>query len=355
LNLFPDEKPLEAHLTDLRWKSEENFTWYGSISGDPRSLVVLTVVEGYLVGTVLHRERMLRIKPTSEGGYQVVDVARDSFPDIENPEYRSNHGGGFGSTDEFDTNPPFGKVDQPVLIDMYRVDVLVAFTADMLYTYGGAVYAMAQANIDMTNVSLYASGAATRLRLVHTEPEFYDEPASAHEVYDDLKGKNDGLLDEVHVQRDAHAADIVVLLAHWDEGCGDLVGLAAGLATPVHGPGYSPNAIAFAVVDAECAIDNFVFSHEVGHLLGAGHDAGASQPPSGPAAYAKGYVLQAANSRSIMAYSTACPSCTRAPYYSNPNHPYGTGYNTSEPFGSTTDADNIRRINELTPWVASFR
>jgi hypothetical protein len=170
---------------------------------------------------------------------------------------------------------------------------------------------------------------------------------------------NDGLLDEVHAQREAHGADIVVLLAKWGADCGDAEGVG-GRAYQLNGPGTGLSASsAFAVVDADCAIDNFAFPHEVGHLLGAGHDADASEAPTTVVPYARGYVLHAAKVRSIMSYTTACQNagytCTVSPLYSNPDYPYPTGLTTSAPFGSPLDADNRRRINEVTPWVSGFR
>lgn len=355
LHLFPDEEPLKAHLTELQRRGRENFTWYGITEDDPRSLVMLTAVGGYVDGTVLHHDRMFRIEPSRSGAHFAIGVARDSFGDVDNVDLRFEF-----PPDDSPTDPRLDWINKPWFKDMFRIDVLVAFTAQVLYAYGGAIHAKIQSNIDMTNINLYASGVATQLRLVHTEPEFYNELANlnrqfASQVLSDLGTKNDGLLDEVHVQRDAHAADIVVLLTKWDEDCGDPED-TAGLAPQLNGFGNGPGASsAFAVVDVDCAINNFVFSHEVGHLLGAGHDALASKPPATVVPYARGYIVHSVKSRSIMSYNTACEdakyNCTVAPLYSNPDYLYLP----SEPFGSPTDADNRRRMNELTTWVSGFR
>jgi hypothetical protein len=253
---------------------------------------------------------------------------------------------------------------------MFRIDVLVAFTPQVLFAYGGGIHAVIQSNIDMANVNLYASGVATQLRLVHSYDELYSEASLnrlyAANVFNDLVTQNDGFLEQVHVKRDIHAADIVVLLTKWAADCGDAgIGDArrAGKATVMLGPGNGTGENdAFAVVDADCAVDNFVFSHEVGHLLGAGHDAGASEPPSSLLPpYARGHIHvfddQSIKARDIMSYPTACEDCKVAPLYSNPDILYPTSLvnQTTAPFGSPTSADNRRRMNELTTWVSGFR
>jgi hypothetical protein len=363
LNLFPDENPLTAHLVELRRRGRDNFTWYGIIEDDVRSLVLLTAVGGFVDGTVLHKERMFRIKPSRSGAHYAIEVARNSFGPINDIGPRDRFPTGGGGTGHW--HPGLAK---PWFIDMFRIDVLVAFTAQVSFEYGEAVHAVIQSNIDTANMTLYASGVATQLRLVHTEFEWYDEHANfparwfASHVRHHLETKNDGWLEGVHVQRDAHAADIVVLLTKWDAGCGDLEN-RTGIADQNNGPGNGFDAnSAFAVVDADCSIDNgFAFSHEVGHLLGAGHDAGASQPPMTNVPYARGHIHvfddQSVKARDIMSYPTACEDCNVAPLFSNPDILYPTSLvnQTTKPFGSPTKADNRRRMNELAPWVSGFR
>jgi hypothetical protein len=83
LKLFPGDEPLEARLAELHRRGRANFTWVGIVSDDPRSLVVLTAVGDYVDGTVLHHERMFRIKPTRSGVHYVIEVARNSFGDFD--------------------------------------------------------------------------------------------------------------------------------------------------------------------------------------------------------------------------------------------------------------------------------
>jgi hypothetical protein len=368
LNLFPEDEPIKAHFVDLESRSRDNFTWYGVIEDDPRSLVLLTAVDGFVDGTVLYRDRMFRLKPTRSGYNRVSEINRLSFSDlgddVDPPDFRPEP-------------RPFDRrldvLNKPWFRDLFRVDVLVAFTQQVLFEYGGGIHATIQGNIDMTNINFYASGIAARLRLVHTEPEFYDESANyplrhiIDNVKDHLDTQNDGLLDEVHAQRDAHAADIVVLLTKWNEACGSYRFFLPPNSPDYKGPSGKANLStknplphhtkAFAVVDVDCAITNFVFSHEVGHVLGADHDAGASSPPKSPTPYARGYIhiSPTAKARSIMAYNTDCEKlqiqCYVSPWYSNPDASHFDGV----PFGLPDKADNRRIINELTWYVTGFR
>ena len=75
-----------------------------------------------------------------------------------------------------------------------------------------------------------------------------------------------------------------------------------------------------------------------------------------PYAYGHGWVDVGERWRDVMAYNDACAaagvSCTRIPYFSNPNQTYGS---PRDALGSSSTADAVRVINQNAVTVANFR
>src|SRR5690606_20416486 len=85
---------------------------------------------------------------------------------------------------------------------------------------------------------------------------------------DRLVGTSDGYMDNVHTLRSQYGADIVVLIVNDSP---FLCGVAATIKAGVNN--------AFAVVIDHCAVGNYSFAHEIGHLAGARHDDDSDDDP----------------------------------------------------------------------------
>ena len=114
---------------------------------------------------------------------------------------------------------------------------------------------------------------------------------------DRLQGTNDGFMDQVHPLRDAHQADLVVLLVNDGEFCG----LGYLMETPAKS--FAP--WGFSLVNWECATGNYSLAHEMGHNMGSEHDR-ANAGGLGSYSYSFGYQAPDRSFRTIMAYD--CPA-----------------------------------------------
>ena len=71
-------------------------------------------------------------------------------------------------------------------------------------------------------------------------------------------------MDNVHVMRDTYGADAAVLIVNNSGSC--------GIAYVMQGVNTSFASYAFAVVSRTCATGYYSFGHELGHVMGSGHD-----------------------------------------------------------------------------------
>ncbi|MEH1129020.1 cellulose binding domain-containing protein [Micromonospora sp. CPCC 206061] len=199
------------------------------------------------------------------------------------------------------------------------IDIMVAFdeTAQAMF---GSVAAIESEIIEMVNVSnmTYANSqidqqlALTNIVDLGYTPNATDGTTDEQTYLSRIRGKTDGIVDNVHTQRDANSADLVSVITD---------------ATSVCGVGYLPTSgnpaelDAYSLTDGACAVSNLTFPHEVGHNMCAHHDpANVTSNPCGAQAFA--HVGPAENLRTVMAYANAangCTTCTRIPYFSNPN------------------------------------
>ena len=203
------------------------------------------------------------------------------------------------------------------------IDVLVAYTEKAARHYRDIVRELVDPAIDGANGSFRLSNLDhIRLRLVHAYQTDYAEEGLHFDHLWRFADKGDGHMDEVHLLRDTYRADIAILIVDDASGC--------GLATRVRADADD----AFAVVHHACAVANYTFAHEIGHLIGASHE--------------QSYV-STHQWRDIMAAKESCGGCPRLPVWSNP-----TVLINGEPAG-TADLNNARLIAEQAARLAAFR
>jgi len=153
-----------------------------------------------------------------------------------------------------------------------NLDVMVVWTREAECRYNGLGY---DENCDLTeesteafrgmidllvaqsNAAFGVSGIASQVRLVHAyRDDSYVETTSTNALYNirDV----DGYMDDVHAKRALYGADLVHLI---------LGGTGCGVA--FLGPLLEN---AFSVTRYTCAIDQYSFTHELAHSLGAHHE-----------------------------------------------------------------------------------
>ena len=231
------------------------------------------------------------------------------------------------------------------------ITVLIASTeASAMWDFGANADTFNEHAIDLiasANRVLGNSDTNTLLDLAGTHVTSSVESTNLSRDLTLLLRTTDRVFDDVHVARDRTAADVVVLVTDYSATAmdNDTVGIAYQLLRP---NGHA--ASAFAVVTDIFADDTsgtyeYLFAHEVGHVLGAGHDYATTR--SGMTRYAHGYVSPyEPAARDIMAYGGA----VELPFFSSPNV-----FHEGEPLGNATTADNARVIRETAAVIAAYR
>jgi hypothetical protein len=216
------------------------------------------------------------------------------------------------------------------------IDVMVLYTKKAASNYVDVETDLIAHAIEEANASFRNSGIGNiALRLTHSQAIDYAETDRDH--FNHLYRMVDGVgpFEKVHALRNERRADVVLLIVDDASGC--------GLATRVAADAEE----AFAVVHHACAALMYSIPHEIGHIIGARHDAAVDQTPSA-LAYGHGYV-SGTKWRDIMSYGAGCNGCPRLPIWSNPMIKI-----KGEPAG-TLIADNARLLLEQAERVASFR
>lgn len=310
------------------------FVWHGHGTQEPGTSATFSVVNGVLIGNLTTaRGGVYQVRYTGRSVHSLREIDPSRFPPDGNSPLR------------LPTLPnPLAvtcSTDPPA-----DIDAMVVYTTASRAAAGGqdAMEATIYLAIEDANTAYVNSNITQRLRLVHMEEVSYTESGFLIDV-NRLQNPTDGFLDNVPILRDTYAADVVGMIVEENQAC--------GLAYDILDPFSQGNAFeshAYATINRGCAAGNLSLAHEFGHLMGARHDTFVD-PTTTPFTWAHGYVHTASPAwRTVMAYPTACGSCPRLPYFSNPNVNY-----LGSPTGIPATADNHRVLNTTALTVANFR
>ncbi|CAM9226026.1 unnamed protein product [Ectocarpus sp. 4 AP-2014] len=226
------------------------------------------------------------------------------------------------------------------------IDVLVLYTEKAMLESNsgdGAGRSIAQMESDIAtayqgaNNALFASGVNFSVRIVHMEQAPFDESDS---IVDDVRALQKNK--DVHTLRDEYGADLVQLIGYYLNTCG--VGFTMG------SPSSGFAQYGYSVVHTNC-LSNFSHIHELGHNFGANHNKENVGGSGGMDAYNYAYrnCEVGTKFRTIMAYSSGCPSTPRVNVFSNPDFTYANQRQGTE------NANNARVLNEAMSTVVNFR
>lgn len=332
-NLF-DDVELVAELVSLTERGSDDYTWHGKLanaSGDMHLTVNGDVV-------------VANIRSVEAGDYQVRYVS-GALHDVREVDLIQSPSCGTGPVDAVALPPDSGFASRGTRDAPGIIDVLVLYTETARIAVGGVAAIEAEINmaIDESNTALANSAANPRIRLVHQQEIDYTEQGDSGVVLGQLRGTDDGFMDDIHALRDSVGADNVALIANVPDVCG-----RAYLMTTLSS-GF--DAFAFGVVHRTCIAGNFVFLHELGHNWGCAHD--HDNATTGLTDYSFGYRFfgnGGGQYRTVMAYSPGA----RIPQFSNPRV-FFDGVRTGVPEGRPDAADNARSINGAANTIANWR
>lgn len=327
---IPGGPKLDIDRLRIAGSQSANFVWIGRVRKHPLSLATFAVTNDLVEGTIdLGTGELYELRYIAPGVHVLRAIDASSFPREADPLPAP-------AALAADAAPPCIEREPRV------IDVDVHYTATERTAYGGAaaIEALADQAIQASNQTYLDSGIDLNLRLAGISEVAYDDVAgvASQTALTALQTTADGQMDDVHAQRETNHADVVVLFANITDACG----IAYLLTTTAPRP-----QAAFAVVDPGCAVGNFSFAHEIGHVLAARHDRYIDNT-DGPYTYSHGWIDTTAHTRSVMAYNDQCLaagySCARLGRWSNPDQSFGA-----------TNADNRQTLNNTGPIISTYR
>ncbi|MEM1204766.1 MAG: Calx-beta domain-containing protein [Acidobacteriota bacterium] len=327
------------------------------VEGIAGGSAVLVWGEGTVTGSVdLGVEGVFRIRPVGGEGppgqprrHVLEAVDRSAYPKVEDdgvepPSSPDLHGAPMKGHHGADHGVDHGSIPLAPRDSGDQIDLMVVYTPAARVGAGGtgAIRQLISLGVVETNRAFANSAVSTRVRLVHVQEVAYAEDVSESDTLGRLAIRGDGHLDEVHLLRDIHGADLVKIVA-------EKVIDACGLGYQMRGLDPSFERWGFTYTARACISPNYTFAHELGHNMGCRHAPDDSFGGGGAFSYSAGFKDPTQLFRTVMAYDCE-DGCRRRLYWSNPRISLFPGH----PVG-TPSQDNARSIQAARNITANFR
>jgi hypothetical protein len=326
--------PVDIIKTNQSINPELNsFRWFGKILGSPNSFVLLTNVGSAVAGYIRDNNKIYRIEYRGNNVHQIASINNKYAKPDKVRRVTSNAGSSYAT-------------DTTSCCDTVKIiDIMVVYTAEAAEEVAGngGILSLIDLCIEISNTSFINSGINARLNLVHAEQINYSDQNTADTNLDRITNNPGGMFNNVYEMRNTYKADIVVLMVNMMYGY-------SGIANVMTTNTIAFESSAFAVVSRrESLASHLVFTHEVGHVMGAGHDRCDDPNWEGLYHYSHGHV--GSTYRTIMSETG---NNNRIEYWSNPNLTYiGDGLPMGEDEGCLSN--NTLTLNRTINTVSKFR
>jgi len=374
---LPDGESLLIEKTGEASRDNRQLVWKGKIKGDEDSVATFATSNGFLAGNVFTSSgRMYRVDQVASGIQVLYEVNRSLFP-VETQPLNAPQPVGLPSGSE-QSGVPCAE-DNAENIQVMVVYTAAACAGSVVNGASNGCTADADLNIrndilaikEETNTAFAESQATPRISLAFVGPvgdytetnDLQDELARLLLVGEDEAhrlGSPVAFLDDVQQWRDQHGADIVSFVTKPIGAIAD--GPSCGVATLMADNKSWFEKYAYMVVPVDCMNLNQSFTHELGHLMGAGHEV---PTPNQTTVFTDNRAFVKLNPtmqgtppwRTVMAEnSTACTTrradlgCDRILRFSNPSADYngdstGTATQNNSNVVSTT-ADTVSKFRQ---------
>ncbi len=399
-----DGASVDARLVQMKSSARGRHTWFGYIPSEEIGDVILTVVDGVMMGTVHVGADVYHLRALNSGIFELMQIDVDELGGDADELARK---GDVNDLLAVDANPPvanparagargrrnFRKNKRPFVIEHVgptqirtitdsggRIDIMVAYTTDAkvaaatLTDSNGDpiptatdIHTAIQHSMDKANYVIQVSGVPTFLNIVHTVELKDPEPDVSPATMIERMNSGDDWFEELLPLGDEYHADLTSLIVEGKSNF-DVCGKGRHLPqiiTPEEqsytseGRGQM-SAFGKNVVRLRCGVRGFTLIHEIGHNSGLNHDWYVDQSTN-PVEAGHGFVMVPVLRRTVMAYNDLCAdflpekNCPRLPRLSDPLASY-QGW----PLGMT-GGPFIKPVNAVdamiqTLWtVANFR
>ena len=376
----------------------------GSINADHFGSALLTIGDNVLTGVIIKDGESYRLRSVGHQLYSLTQINPNNWPYQDDAMTHSDDHLQL-KTHDYNQQYTYEKKNKRSAIEIVkhvenghdlakklirtedgsRIDILIAYTtesADWALRNGLDINAEISNMMDLTNKSLGYSGVQVFLNHVGTV-EVEHTVLDPIEFITDMNELTSGPgFQDLRLLRSQLKADLVSLLVfNGEHGCTHNNGLACGagwIPRDFMQPkdfkeyGFGEESFlfgrdGFSTVNIYNAFNGYLFMHEIGHNLGAGHDKFThitrGEDPTVDV-YARGWVMIESRMTTLMSHHDLCDlinyTCRLIPFYSNPLNSYVGGVNGNPVPGQQPDAylgpaDNVSAMNRMKRTVANYK
>ncbi|MCP3995921.1 MAG: DUF11 domain-containing protein, partial [bacterium] len=354
---LPEGVSLWVARKGSQFDSESRYLWWGS---DPQgNSATISVVDGRLQGTVLHRINTYRL---------VLDGNAYSFTSLPTPGSYASCGSqeltkDLGGQCAVDCNDPaeFGLADESTVLDVINLYTPEAEAAAL--ANGTTIRQIAFEYLAHAHLALLESAAFAQIR----EVAFLPTPGTISDSDPQGFGLADLEVDEgIRDLRDQYSADLVVVLrdsiiVQIDGDDHEICGQANILGRCDLSPQFATEAFSMVSSSERCVAVPLVYIHELGHNLGGRHEQKPDDTEEdGAFCDSFGYIDASASdpfvtvmvSGKALASDQACESCRIVARFSDSGAIEPV---TGRSLGAPGDTEVIQTIRRTAPIVEKFR